>query len=592
MCGFCGEVRTDGNTPSLESVARMGRVLEPRGPDGCGVYQHGGVALAHRRLKIIDLSEQSAQPMVDNELGLALAYNGCIYNYRSLREELLRQGYRFHSSGDTEVILKAWHAWGPESLNRLQGMFAFALYERESGRVVLARDRIGIKPLYTARVSGAIRFSSTLPSLLAAGGIDTGLDPVSLHHYLSFHSVVPAPRTILRGIAKLAPGTLRVIEADGRTHDHTWWRLNYGTPHSRADLSFDDWRDLVLEALRESVRRRLEADVPVGVLLSGGLDSSLVVGLLAELGHDDINTFSVGFESAGGEQGDEFRYSDLVAERFATRHHQIRVGSDTLLPAMAGCVESMSEPMVSHDVIGFYLLSSEVARRVKVVQSGQGADEVFAGYHWYPPLLDSANGVADYARGFFDTDHAGFSETVVDQLVDEDHSLGYVTEWFSQSSARRAVDKALDLDTRVMLVEDPVKRVDNMTMAFGLEARVPFLDHQLVELAAQIPAEHKLAGGGKGVLKEAARRVIPAAVIDRPKGYFPVPALKYIRGEYLDFVREVHARPEAGRRGIFRESYVKRLLDRPDDHITPLNGSRLWQVTLLEYWLQTHGITL
>jgi asparagine synthase (glutamine-hydrolysing) len=246
--------------------------------------------------------------------------------------------------------------------------------------------------------------------------------------------------------------------------------------------------------------------------------------------------------------------------------------------------------MVSHDVIGFYLLSQEVAKHVKVVQSGQGADEVFGGYHWYPPLVDAHNPLDTYASVFFDRDHAEYASAVHPDMLGDDYSRAFVEKHFAMPGARRGIDRALRLDTTVMLVDDPVKRVDNMTMAWGLEARVPFLDHELVELAARIPAEYKLASGGKGVLKEAARVVIPSAVIDRPKGYFPVPALKYIQGEYLDFVRGILDSGAARQRTLFQRDYIDNLFTDPGAHITPLRGSKLWQVTLLEYWLQQHGV--
>lgn len=334
--------------------------------------------------------------------------------------------------------------------------------------------------------------------------------------------------------------------------------------------------------------RRLVADVPVGVLLSGGLDSSLITGLLAEAGQTGLQTFSVGFEAVGQEKGDEFQYSDIVAKHFGTEHHQIFVDSQRLLPELVNCVKAMAEPMVSHDVIGFYLLSQHVSQHVKVVQSGQGADEVFAGYHWYPPMMQSQNPVADYAKVFFDRDHAEYSQAVHQRFVEQDYSLEFVQQHFAQAGAPHAVDKALRLDSTIMLVDDPVKRVDNMTMAWGLEARVPFLDHELVELAARVPPQFKVENEGKYVLKEAARRVIPHEVIDRPKGYFPVPALKYIQGEYLDFVKQVLN--DAPQRDLFNQNYVNTLLENPTEHITPLRGSKLWQITLLELWLQTHGI--
>ena len=338
----------------------------------------------------------------------------------------------------------------------------------------------------------------------------------------------------------------------------------------------------MLTALRQAVQRRLVADVPVGVLLSGGLDSSLVVGLLAELGQTGLETFSVGFESVGDEKGDEFKYSDIIAEYFQTKHHKIFVDSAHLLPALSNCVKAMSEPMVSHDVIGFYLLSEQVAKQVKVVQSGQGADEVFAGYHWYPPMMLSTDPVNDYAKVL--------TQAVHPRLVEENYSYDFVTQHFAQPGAITAIDKTLRLDTHIMLIDDPVKRVDNMTMAWGLEARVPFLDHELVELAARVPAQYKVPNEGKYVLKEAARQVIPAAVIDRPKGYFPVPALKYIRGEYLQLVQDILMHPQAQQRKLFNPNYVQQLLAAPGEHITPLRGSKLWQVVLLEFWLQTHNI--
>ncbi|WP_372718565.1 N-acetylglutaminylglutamine amidotransferase [Immundisolibacter sp.] len=590
MCGIAGEIRFDGLRADLAGVDRMAEVLAPRGPDGQGSVGYGPVAFGHRRLKIIDISARAQQPMLDNELGLLLVFNGAIYNYPELRGQLQELGYRFFSSGDTEVILKAYHAWGADCVKRLQGMFAFAIWERDSGVVFLARDRLGIKPLYYSEQSSLFRFASTLPALLAAGGVDTAIDPVALHHYMSFHAVVPAPHTMLQGVRKLPPATTLRIEPDGRMQSSCYWRPVFERSAADEGLAMEAWRDQVFDTLSLAVRRRLVADVPVGVLLSGGLDSSLIVGLLAEAGQQGLHTFSIGFESVGEEKGDEFEYSDLIARHYGTRHERIFIGADRLLPALPNCVAAMSEPMVSHDAVGFYLLSQQVSQHVKVVQSGQGADEVFGGYHWYPPLLGSHSPLDDYARHFFDRGHDEYARCVEPHLVTEDYSRAFVAAHFAQPGAQTGIDKALRLDTTVMLVDDPVKRVDNMTMAWGLEARVPFLDHELVELAARIPAEHKIRDGGKYVLKEAARRLIPAAVIDRPKGYFPVPALKFIRGAYLDFVRDVLLQPRARQRGLFRTGYVDTLLAEPESHITPLRGSKLWQITLLELWFQQHGL--
>jgi len=592
MCGLAGEIRFDGGEANLAAVLAMGEAQRARGPDAHGAALHGRVALGHRRLKVIDLSARGQQPMEDPHLGLTVVFNGCIYNHKELRQQLTAAGYRFFSTSDTEVILKAYHAWGPDCVRRFNGMFAFAIHERATGRIILARDRLGIKPLYYADSADGrwMRFASSLPALLRTEGLDRSLDPVALHHYLTFHAVVPAPFTMLNGIRKLPPASLRIYDENGRVHESTYWELRFEPSFEDIQRPRAEWKAMLGEHLARSVARRTQADVPVGVLLSGGLDSSLIVAMLAEGGSAKPTTFSIGFESVNDEQGDEFRYSDLIARTFATDHHRIEVGSERLLDALPATIAAMSEPMVSHDNPAFYLLSQEVSRHVRVVQSGQGADEVFAGYHWYPGLLDSNDPVGDYADAFFDRDHEEMCDLLSADRAGDDVSREFVSSRFDRPGADRPIDRALRLDQTVMLTDDPVKRVDNMSMAWGLEARVPFLDHELVELAARIPAEHKLDDGGKGILKDVARDFIPGEIIDRPKGYFPVPALKYLRGRFLELVSDTLASQASRERRIFRREYLDRLLDDPDAHITPLRGSKLWQVGLLEAWLQTNGV--
>jgi asparagine synthase (glutamine-hydrolysing) len=591
MCGFAGELAA-ARAPDLGAVEAMADTMGSRGPDGAGRWSLDGVALSHRRLKIIDLSAAGDQPMTDSALGLTIAFNGCIYNHRELRGQLEGDGYRFFSTSDTEVILKAYDRWGRDCVRHFAGMFAFALYEHAPRRLLLARDRLGVKPLYLAQTRGSLRFASTLPALLAGGGIDTELDPVALHHYLSWHSVVPPPRTVLKGVQKLPPATTMLVDADGRQDSETYWRADFSRQDRYADWSASDWDDAVLESLRTAVRRRMVADVPVGVLLSGGLDSSLIVALLEDSGQERLATFSIGFDDVGEREGNEFRYSDLIAEHFDTDHHRIHVATDRMLPALDGAIAAMSEPMVSHDAVAFYLLSQEVSKSLKVVQSGQGADEVFAGYSWYPPVHDADGTGADaYQAAFFDRPDAEMAETLAAAyLAPDDPSRSFLDAHFAAAGADDPVDRALRLDVEIMLADDPVKRVDNMTMAWGLEARTPFLDHELVELAAACPPELKLASGGKGVLKDAARRVLPAEVIDRPKGYFPVPALSTLEGATLELIGEVMDSPTATARGLFRPEHVQRLLAAPNQYQTTLEGSKLWQLALLEMWLQRHGI--
>jgi asparagine synthase (glutamine-hydrolysing) len=589
MCGICGEVTFDGSTAGGCIAAMMER-MHSRGPDAGGSFMQNRVAFGHRRLSIIDLAAASQQPMVDPLLGLAIVFNGCIYNYRELRGELVAKGYRFFSQGDTEVILKAYAEWGPRCVERFYGMFAFAIWERNSGRLVLARDRLGIKPLYYSEGPGRFRFASTLPALLAAGDVDTSIDPAALHHYMSLHAVVPAPKTIFKGVKKLPAATIMIVEPDGGRREEAYWQFEVCERSSDRAMTQAEWREAIRDALGKAVERRRVADVPVGVLLSGGLDSSVIVALLAEQGQSDLRTFSVGFETVGEVQGDEFHYSDLIAQRFGTRHERIAVDTARAIHALPGTIAAMSEPMMSHDAVGFYLLSEEVSKHVKVAQSGQGADEIFGGYHWYPTLMRSNDPAADYARVYFDRDHDEMREALAPKLMNGDYTRDFVEKFFDTCRSARPIDKTLQLDAQIMMVDDPVKRVDNMAMAWGLETRVPFLDHDVVELAARIPAELKVRDGGKYILKEACRGLVPDAVIDRPKGYFPVPALKYLRGPFYDFVHDVLDAPAARQRGLFNRAYVDRLLADPEGELTPKGHSKLWQIALLECWLQTQGI--
>lgn len=585
MCGICGELRFDHALPDRDALQRMTTRLARRGPDHEGFFSDGPLAFGHRRLSIIDLSAHADQPMLDKTLHLALVFNGTIYNYKELRAELLEMGYEFFSQGDSEVILKAYHAWGNSCVQRFYGMFAFAIYDLRAKSLFLARDRLGIKPLYYSLDGARLRFASTLQALLAGGGIDTSLDAEALHHHFTLHSVVPAPRTILRGVKKLPPAHSMSFSADGEVALTRYWQLDATRPELA--LSEQDWLTATRNVLRRAVERhRLASDVPVGILLSGGLDSSLLVGLLAD--HvDELNTFSIGFEAVAGEQADEFEYSDLVAKHFNTRHHKFAVANSEVLRHLPAAIAEMSEPMPSYDVTAFYLLGQKVSEEVKVVLAGQGADEVFGGYFWYP-RMDATSGtpLERFSQHYFDRDHAEYLEMMSDTYATPDVTSAWAEEQLRQSGADEFLDQVLRMDVTTLMVDDPVKRVDNMTMAWGLEARVPFLDHELVELAAKMPPALKLKEGGKFPLKALARGIVPDAVIDRPKGYFPVPALKYVRGEFLDTMRDILNSEACIQRGVFRREYVAKLLAAPEAHLTRIQGSKLWHLALLEWWLQ------
>jgi len=570
MCGICGELRFDGQAPLRETLEVMTGRLARRGPDASGFYRSGPLALGHRRLAVIDLSERSNQPMVDETLGLVLVFNGTIYNYPELREQLRAKGHQFFSEGDSEVILKAYAEWGEDCPQHLQGMFAFAIWDTARQSLFLARDRFGIKPLYYSFSSGCLRFASTSQALLAGGDVNTSIDPVALHHHFSLHAVVPAPRTLLRGVRKLQPAHSMTIAADGHNRVQRYWQLDLS--RSYPAMSEWEWIEATHDALRKAVeRRRAIADVPVGILLSGGLDSS----------------FSVGFEDEPEEQGNEFLYSDMVADLYSTQHHRFTIPNEEVLARLPEAVDNMAEPMVGQDTIAFYLLGERVSREVKVVQSGQGADEVFAGYFWYQQMLEArGTDIERFSGCYFDRSHEEWLQMITPACHGPDYTSPRVSKGLSGFGGDDFVNRVLALDVTTLIVDDPVKRVDNMTMAWGLEARVPFLDQELVELVACMPAQIKLKSAGKHPLKVIARDLLPDVVIDRPKAYFPVPALKFVRGQTLEFMRDVLESRACHERGLFQRDYVKKMLDNPDGVHTPINGNKLWHLALLEFWLQ------
>jgi len=586
MCGLFGALSFSGQSVDTGIANAMSEKVARRGPDDQGEWFDGPVMLGHRRLAIIDLSPQGHQPMHDVSEQYTIVFNGTIYNYPELREQLIADGYAFHSHSDTEVILNAYAHWGEACTEKLHGMFAFAIWDKSAQSLFLARDRMGIKPLYYARTSEGFYFASNPQALLATGQCDTAIDPVGLHYQLSLHAVIPAPRTILKGIRKCRPAFTMRVGADASLVESRYWSLQAHRPD--APMSAQEWNDSIHDALMESVKRRLQiADVPVGVLLSGGLDSSLLVALLAEAGVGQIKTFSIGFEDQPEERGHEFEFSDAVAQMYDTEHHKFLIPNDQVLTRLPETVRSMAEPMVGQDAVAFFLLSEQVSKSVKVVQSGQGADEVFAGYFWYERMQHSLGSpLQRFSPHYVDRNHAEFCDTVATAFRGKDYTSELIEENLASEQADTFMDAVLRFDTTTLVVDDPVKRVDNMTMAWGLEARVPFLDHQLVELAAACPPELKLRHQGKGVLKEISRGRIPDAVIDRPKGYFPMPALKYVRGDFYQFMSDTLNSQASRERGLFNRAYLDQLLKQPEQHFTRLNGSKLWHSSLLEYWLQ------
>ena len=585
MCGICGQIRFDGDTPSSESLDNMMNKLARRGPDSNGKWLEGTIGFGHQRLSIIDLSSSGSQPMIDSLLKLTLVFNGTIYNYKQLRSRLIGKGYSFFSSSDTEVIIKAYHYWGEDCVNHLDGMFAFAIWDKPSKKLFIARDRMGIKPLYYNLTNKAFTFASNSQALLTQD-LDKSVNPIALQQQLSLHGVVPAPNTIINGIKKLKPGTYIVLSEKGDIKEQTYWHPSATRPEG--NVSEQDYIARTHELLTAAVTKRMAAsDVPIGVLLSGGLDSSLIVALLKEAGHRDIRTFSIGFEDIDDESGSEFEFSDQVVSKFKTDHKKYLLSNQKVLPRLSEAVMNMSEPMVGQDAIAFYLLSEQVSKHTKVVLSGQGADEAFAGYFWYPRMAkEHGDEIESFSKHYVDRPHEEYLQTVMPIYQGENHTHKWLSKEFLKPGADSFIDKVFRTDMTRLIVDDPVKRVDNMTMAWGLEARVPFMDTELVEWALKIPPALKMREEGKYPLKKIARELLPSSVIDRKKGYFPMPALKYIQGDFLEFMSDILLSSSCRNRGIFDQKYINKVINSPRDYMTSLNGSRLWHLALLEFWMQ------
>ncbi|NYT52343.1 MAG: N-acetylglutaminylglutamine amidotransferase [Candidatus Vesicomyosocius endoextente] len=585
MCGLCGQLRFDSQVVSDDILKKMMKKMVHRGPDSSGFWIDGHIGLGHQRLAIIDLSNQAYQPMIDKNLGLVLVFNGTIYNYQALRKYLIKQGYQFFSHSDTEVIIKSYHHWGEDCVMHLDGMFAFCVWDKVENQLFVARDRMGIKPFYFNLTDKAFSFASNLQALVTQE-VDKSINSVALQQQLSLHGVVPAPNTIINGVNKIKPATTLTISVKGKVVEKTYWHPK--SIRLKDACTDEQFIQRTHELLRGSVLKRMNAtDVPIGVLLSGGLDSSLLVALIREIGYNDIRTFSIGFEDINGENGSEFEYSDQIVTRFKTKHKKYMVSNSQVLTRLGEAVANMSEPMVAQDAVAFYLLSEQVSKHIKVVLSGQGADEVFAGYFWYERMkAQTGSDIERFTKHYVDRSYEEYLQTVDLKYHSGNHTETWLHHEFTKENTDTFMDKVFRTDITRLVVDDPVKRVDNMTMAWGLEARMPFMDYKLVEHALSMPPSLKMFNKGKYPLKQIARGLLPDRVIDRKKSYFPMPALKYIKGEFLDFMSDILTSSKCINRGIFSQIFIAKVINKPQNYMTPLNGSRLWHLALLEFWLQ------
>lgn len=622
MCGIYGVVHRDGQgTPSPELLARMGRALVHRGPDDEGVYFGKGIALGMRRLSIIDLAG-GHQPISNEDGTVWVVLNGEIYNFQDLRPRLEDKGHVFRTRTDTEVIVHLYEEEGLELFTRLRGMFAVALWDTRRERLVLARDRMGKKPLYVRQEPRRLLFASELKSILEDADVPRSLNLVALREYLAL-GYVPAPLCLLEGFEKVLPGHYLVVEK-GRVEDHEYWNPRFDQMESHTE---EEWVERVREKLLESVRIRLISDVPLGAFLSGGIDSSSIVAMMARLTGQPVKTYSIGYE---GEHAyyNELPYAQIVAKAFGTDHHEIivRPAVSELLPKL---LWHLDEPIADSAAITTYLVSRLARESVKVILSGVGGDELFGGYRrylgdslgryyrllpgvirkqWLPALLarlpqDRHSAWKDYVRyskSFVQTAELDpalrymsyvtlFSSEARAQLLQED-SAGQgpasraLAEYFQRCQTRDNLNRIIYADIKTSLVDDLLALTDRMSMAASIECRAPFVDHELVELTSRMPSHWKVRGMSmKYLLKKAIRPWLPAEILRRKKRGFGAPVGAWLRKDLRFLVQEMLSEQQIKQRGLFSWPVIQEIIslhqaERRDytDH--------LWALICLEGW--------
>jgi len=603
MCGICG-IWSGADAAGHGRIDRMLEAIVHRGPDGEGRLDRPGLTLGMRRLAIIDLAGGD-QPIFNEDGSVAVVFNGEIYNFRELRAALERDGHRFTTRCDTEVLVHGYEQWGDDLLDRLAGMFAIALWDEKRRRLLVARDRFGKKPLYYSRHGGDVVFGSEIKALLAAG-VPADVDDTALQQYLALR-YVPAPRTLFRSVRQLPPGH-KMIVGDGEFEVQRWWRLRYD---SKPSISLPQAADDVEHLLRTAVERRLVSDVPVGCFLSGGLDSSTVLSFMSELLEEPVRTFSIGFDE--GWSSDELPAARSTALAFGTRHHETRLGPDEFLRLMPTAVWHRDEPLAEPSEIPLLALSQMAREYVTVVLSGEGGDELFGGYPKYrvDALLDRAgrptravlgerrlHALADWHR------LPRRARMAVGALATADHGERWPA-WFGADrlaglstngvrpleSALAHIDDDLDpldrmlaLDVETYLVDNLLVRGDKMTMAASIEGRMPLLDHHLAEYAARLPADLKASPfQTKIVIREIARRRLPASLLSRKKVGFAVPVGSWFRGTLGDALERAISGPEARVDPLVDPERVRRALALHRSGRYDF-GKELWSVLTLDVW--------
>jgi asparagine synthase (glutamine-hydrolysing) len=614
MCGIAGLFHFDPTANAdPAAVKRMTDLLAHRGPDGWGVHCENNVGLGHRRLAILDLSEAGSQPMSSDDSSLWITYNGECYNYRELRQGLEMRGHHFRSTSDTEVVLHLYQEYGPDFLQHVSGMFALAIWDSRRRRLLLARDRLGIKPLYYYQDAQRLAFASELKAILTVPGVRREVDQEALGDFLRFMSI-PGPQCIFRGFRKLPPGHYLVIESGGPTKEVCYWDVS-----AFPDGGLSDAATVAAEfrnRFDQAVQSHLVSDVPVGAFLSGGVDSSAVAGVASQSVREPLRTFCIAFKGFAGV--DESAYARQMAEHCRASHEEFHLTANSvdILPRIVWLCD---EPFAVSSTLGLYELSKQASRRVKVVLTGDGADEVFGGYvgrhapararvRWANHLRRIWEAVFGAHRRFPDEGWIGrlladpvnrylasftcFSQRRLDSLLTPEfhrqtatsRGLNLIERYFHAARTSDEVSRRLYADLKTILVSEMLTKVDRMTMGFGLEARVPFLDHSLVEWAFRVPGPFKIEGKeGKLLVKRAMEPIVPRELLYRTKHGFNVPMHAWLRGETMTLARDLLAPAAVRRRGFFRPEAVERLLAEHQagghDH-----ANRIFVLLNLELW--------
>jgi asparagine synthase (glutamine-hydrolysing) len=627
MCGIAGHVtRADAGRDPRDAkalVRAMADALHHRGPDASGVHQNGAAVLGHARLSIIDLSADANQPMLSADGQVVLVFNGEIYNFRDLAAELRDAGVQLRTRSDTEVLLELYRLHGPAFVNKMRGMFAFAIWDARKRRLMLGRDRLGKKPLFFHVGKRGLSFASELRALLADGDIERRADPRALHAYLAL-GFVPSEFAAIAGVRKLAPGSIAVFE-DGKLAEERYWNLRF-QPRQR---SAEDFVEELRHHLFEAVKMRLVSDVPLGAFLSGGLDSSAVVAIMSKVGAKPVKTFSIGFEE---KDFSEVTYARQVARLYETEHHEevLRPHAAELLPKL---VRAYGEPFADPSALPTYLLSEMTRRHVTVALSGDGGDEALAGYTRYahekmarlfqqlprPLLLPVARfierrfpgrkagflgelgaTVRQHARrvqmGDIPRYAAQFGHFTPEQMeelcspdlqaVGADAGRALLGRLLSEATATDALGRLLELDTKTYLVDDIFTKVDIASMQNSLEVRCPLVDHVLIEFAATVPSDLKMRGfRGKWLFRKALRDLLPHNIIYRQKRGFGIPHARWLRGELRPLLHDTLLSARVYQRGQLSRPMVERLIEEHDTGRVN-HGLRLWNLLWLELWHQ------